>query len=125
MRQRPWLLIGLLAFTAVGALYGGIGLMTTGLGIPDEWLQSTPFDSWVLPGVALLAIVAAPMTAALIAELRGQPAADRLSLTAGLLLIGWIVVQVVMIQRFNPLQPTMFLIGVAIAGLSWRRSATG
>lgn len=121
--RRPWLLIGLHGFTAVGALYGGIGLMTTGLQIPAEWLAPTPFDSWVIPGIALLTIVAAPMTVGLIAQWRQWPTADRWSLLAGLLLVGWIVVQVLIIQRFHPLQPTMFVIGAAITALAWRRSA--
>jgi hypothetical protein len=56
-----WALVALEVLIAVNAVYGGVGLMVNGMGMPGEWLERTPFDSWVVPGVLLLALVAAPM----------------------------------------------------------------
>jgi hypothetical protein len=122
-RRRPWLLIGLLGFTGMGALYGGIGLIDGGLGMPIEWLDGSPFQTWVVPGLALLGIVAIPSLWALIEEALGAPTADRTAMIAGGLLVAWIVVQVLLLQRFHPLQPTMLAVGLLTAWLAWRRSA--
>jgi hypothetical protein len=64
-------LIGVELFVAVGAVYGGVGLISgNAIHIADEWLAGTPFNSWVLPGILLLIVVALPMTVAAVAEIR-------------------------------------------------------
>jgi hypothetical protein len=123
MRRRPWLLIGLLAFTGIGAVYGGVGLIDGSLGMPSEWLEGSPFQTWVIPGLALLIVVATPSLWALLEEVLRTPTADRTAVIAGALLVGWIAVQVLLLQRFHPLQPTMLAIGLLTAWLAWRRSA--
>src|SRR5690606_1042961 len=42
--------IGLELAIAAGAVYGGVGLVRDGMGMPVEWLAPTPFDSWRWPG---------------------------------------------------------------------------
>ena len=59
-----WGLFGVLCLVGVNAVYGGIGLIVNGMGMPDDWLERTPFDSWLLPGIALLVTVALPQFAA-------------------------------------------------------------
>ena len=41
------------AVVGLAAVVGGIGLVRNGLGMPEEWLLSTPFDTWLIPGVLL------------------------------------------------------------------------
>ena len=113
-----WSLIGLELLVAVNAGYGGVGLMLNGLGMPAEWLAGTPFDTWVLPGVFLLAVVAAPMAVAAAAELTRRSWAFAASLAAGTLQAGWIVAQVAIIQRYFVLQPVMFAAGVLVVLLA-------
>jgi hypothetical protein len=116
--------IGLEVFAGTGALAGGIGLVADNvLAMPADWLARTPFDSWTLPGVFLLLVVAAPMLVAATAELRRSPRAVVASSTAGVLLVGWIVVQWLVIGRFHWLQPTMLLVGLAVVVLAWPRRA--
>ena len=44
----------LMGLAAVG---GGVGLiLTNGLGMPVEWLEGSPFGSYTIPGVVLLAV---------------------------------------------------------------------
>jgi hypothetical protein len=122
VRTRPvawWLLVALEVIIAVNAVYGGIGLMVNGLGMPGDWLDATPFDSWRLPGVFLLAAVAVPMSVAAILELTRWRRAYLASVLAGLVLIGWIVVQVVVLRRYFFLQPVLGAAGVLVVGLAW------
>src|SRR6478609_5187852 len=115
-----WALVGVEVFVAVGAVYGGIGLIAgNAIHISDDWLVGTPFDSWVLPGVFLLLVVAAPMTVAAVAELRRRQWAYTASVIAGVAQIGWIIAQWVIMQRFFVLQPVMFTAGTVVVLLAW------
>jgi hypothetical protein len=74
--RRPWFVIGLELFISASAIYGGVGLIWNNvLGMPDDWLQGTPFTSWTLPGIFLLLVVAVPMAGAAVLELRRSPMA--------------------------------------------------
>jgi hypothetical protein len=114
-----WLLVGLEVLIAVNAIYGGIGLMVNGMGMPGDWLDATPFDSWTVPGVFLLVAVAVPMSVAAIGELTWWRLAYLASVLAGLVLIGWIVVQVLVLRRYFFLQPVLGVAGVLVIGLAW------
>lgn len=122
-----WALVATLALVTVNAVYGGIGLMANGMGMPDDWLERTPFDSWVLPGVALLLTVAVPQAWALVASWRGGPTAPRVALLVGAALVLWIVVQLLVLRRYFFLQPVIAGLGlleVALA-LAWSRHRGG
>ena len=108
------ILIAVEVFVAVGAVFGGIGLITDTLGMQSDWLSGTGFSSWVWPGVFLLLAIAAPMTAAAIGEWSKQPWAYAISVTAGAVLIGWIVVQWLIIGKYFFLQPTMLAVGLLV-----------
>ena len=115
-----WALVGVESFVAFGALYGGIGLIAgNAIHISDDWLVGTPFNSWVLPGIFLLLVVAAPMTVAAVAELRRRRWAYTASVVAGVAQIGWIIAQWAIMQRFFVLQPVMFTAGTAVVLLAW------
>ncbi|MDD7967970.1 hypothetical protein [Actinomycetospora lemnae] len=105
------LLEGLLGASAV---YGGIGLLTGTLGMSDAWLAGTPFTSWRWPGIALLLVVAVPMLAAAVLELRRHHLAPSASVVAGVLQVGWIAVQLLVMQRYFVLQPVVLLVAAAI-----------
>ena len=68
-RGPRWALIGVEALIGANAIYGGVGLIRDGTGMPADWLNATPFNSWVLPGVFLLVAIAVPMFTAAVAEL--------------------------------------------------------
>jgi hypothetical protein len=107
------------------AVYGAVGLLTGTLGMSDDWLAGTPFASWVVPGVALLLVVAVPMLGAAFLEVRGHPAAATASVAAGVLQVGWIAVQLLVMQRYFVLQPVVLLAAallLLVAGLGPRRA---
>jgi hypothetical protein len=119
-RVARWALVGMEGFVAVGAMYGGIGLIANNaLHMTDDWLIGTPFQSWTLPGVLLLLVVAVPMIVAAVAELFRLSWAYGASLLAGAAQVGWIVAQWLIMQRFFILQPVMLAAGVIVLLLAW------
>ncbi|SDP38288.1 hypothetical protein SAMN04515671_3969 [Nakamurella panacisegetis] len=123
-----WVLVALEVVVAVGAVYGGVGLIADDrIGIPSEWLRSTPFSTWVWPGIFLLLIVAVPMATAAVAEVLASRAAFALTMLAGTAQVGWIVVQWLMVGHFFFLQPVMFVAGLLVMLIGWlvHRHAVG
>jgi len=109
------MLVAVELFVAVGAVFGGIGLVANNaIGMLPEWLDGTPFQSWVLPGVFLFAVVALPMSVAAVAELRRVRWAYAASLLAGAAQVGWIAAQWLIMQRYFFLQPVLLSAGVAV-----------
>ena len=121
----PVTLLGLLVFVGVGAVYGGVGLMRDGMGMPLEWLHRLPVDTWLWPGVALLVTVAVPQVVAAWMVWRRDPRAGAVGVVVGAALVVWIVVQVALLQRYYFLQPVIAGIGLAEVGISlaWTRRA--
>jgi hypothetical protein len=113
-----WALVATEVVVGVNAVYGGVGLIRDGMGMPTDWLAGTPFGNWLLPGLFLLLVVAIPMLAAAFGEFRGRPWAYRSSVLAAGLLLGWIVMQVALLQRFFFLQPVLFAAGLLVGGLA-------
>jgi len=112
-------------FLALIALGGGINYLLDpqqgAQGVP-EVLQGTPFDSYRLPGIALLACNAVPPVIAIIGILRRRPWAKPAHVAVGAILMGWIVVQVAFIGSGSwlPLQAFCFALGLLIASLGVR-----
>jgi hypothetical protein len=121
----PWSLAALAALTGAAAVYGGAELIRDGFGMPDGWLAGTPLTGWVLPGVALLIGVAVPQFAA--AALIGSGARPALAAgyLAGLLLIAWIAVELLILRRYFFLQPVIAGLGAAEVLLAWRWQRNG
>lgn len=130
----------LLLFLALGALGGGITLIGdpsgAGLGLSRDRLADTPFADYLLPGLFLFIVFGLgslltvwllwtrPRLGALNAFTRRtfheQPPWV-LTLLLGLLLLVWIVVQVVLVRAFHPIQGVMAVIGLALIGLAFER----
>ncbi len=106
------------------AVYGGVGLLTGSLGMSDDWLAGTPFASWLVPGVALLLIVAVPMLGAALLEVRRHHLAPTASVLAGVLQVGWIAVQLLVMQRYFVLQPAVLLVAAGILLIAGLRRPT-
>jgi hypothetical protein len=108
-----WLFTAIALFLAAGAVHGGTQLLRNGFGMPLSWLGHTPFTGWTLPGFALLIGVALPQltAAALIAASHRRALAA--SYLAGLAVIAWIAVQLLVLQRYFFLQPVIAGLGLA------------
>ncbi|NMO89452.1 hypothetical protein [Actinomycetospora sp. TBRC 11914] len=129
VRTAPVLLravtIGIELVLGLSAVYGGIGLLTGTIGVPDTWLEETPFGSWLVPGVALLLVVAVPMLTAAVSEVRGWAVATAISATAGLLQVGWIAAQLLLMHRYDPLQPLVLALATVLLAATGLRVRSG
>ena len=105
-------LLGLLLFVGIGAVYGGVELVRNGMGMPLDWLDRLPVDTWTWPGVALLATVALPQLATAWLVWRRDPRAGVVGVLAGAALVLWIVVQLALLPRYFFLQPVIAGIGI-------------
>ena len=106
-------------FMAFWGVAGAIGLAGGGIDMGATVEDRFPFGP-VVAGIALLLAVAVPMAAATWALWRGSPYGLSLALLAGLVLVGWIVVEVLFIRTFTWLQPVCLVYGVLVAWVAWR-----
>jgi hypothetical protein len=90
-----------------------------------------PFESPVLGGSALAAIVALPFTVLAVLAWRNDRRAGLGAAAAGTLLIGWIVAELAFIRAVSFLQPVCVLVGVLFLlvgrrrAVRWRRARAG
>jgi hypothetical protein len=126
VRRRLWTRIALVAveaFVAAGAAYGSIMLITDAWRLDPAMLRHLPVDTWMLPGVALAVLIAVPNVVAAVLVAMGGAWARAVSLLAGGILVGWIVVQIALIQQYFYLQPVMGVCGLLTIALAYRLPA--
>ena len=121
MIDSRWTRISLLALeTLMGlaAVVSGPALVATnGLGMPTEWMADSPFGNYTVPGLVLLAVGLVNLTGAVLVLRRHRWAAPA-SAFAGILWVGWFVVQVAVVGLVSWQQPLYSVIGLLIVGLS-------
>jgi hypothetical protein len=104
---------------SVGAIGGALNLVVFAArdAMPADLLARTPFSSWVWPGIALMLTVAVPAAIVAIGAWVGRPFAHVGHPLVGMILIGWIIVQVWVIGPVSALQPVMAIWGLLITVL--------
>ena len=97
---------------AASAVGGAVAiLVTNGLGMPLSMLDGSPFTSFLVPGLILLAVVGGTQILAAVL-LIGRRRASLLGMAfAGFTMIVWILVETVVIQGFGLLQALYFATG--------------
>ena len=111
--------IVLLLFNGFGALYGGLSLITDPTGgklkLPLSYLETTPFNNYLIPGIVLLCVNGIFPFIVLALILFRHQRAPFFILAQGVLLSGWIVVQIFLLQMFYaPLHGTLLAVGAAL-----------
>ncbi len=119
-RMRSVGLLALLLAVGLLAVACGIVLIVNGLGMPLSTLATTPFDSFLIPGLLLSVVVGGSLLGAACLIWVRHPLAWIASLGAGLILLGWIVVEAVMIADGRVLQAIILIAALLIVGLAWR-----
>jgi hypothetical protein len=126
--MKKWLnilAITLLLINGLGALYGGGNLIMypdgSGFGMPLSMLAHTPFHNFLIPGIILF--VANGLSSILVCAvlLLNVRYAWWLVMAQGAVLVGWIVIQVILIQGVGFLHLLFGGIGVALIVTTWLR----
>lgn len=112
------LLIGLLWFSGLAAVAGGIGLIMGKMGLPPQWLEPTGFDSYYFPGVILMAVVGGSALIAAVSQHKKLVGANLATVVAGIIMMFWVVGEIASIREVNFLQAIFFAIGLSIVLLT-------
>ena len=127
-----FLMIGCMIFLSIMALPVGFTMITQPanmpIGMPMEWLSTTPFKDYFIPGLILFTVIGLFPLVILYGLVRRPNWAwlngleSRLhehwswiaSIVYGIAVMIWIVVQVYWMGLSHPLQPIVFLLGLVI-----------
>lgn len=108
------LLASLAVFHLLSAVAGALGLTVGGgIGFDPAWLDGTPFTSYFWPGIILGVIVGGIQVPALVAQRRRLDVAWGMHAAAGLAMMIWIFVELVLIREWSVLQGIYFTTGCA------------
>ena len=108
---------------AVGAYVGALGLVSGFLRLPPDLEERLPLASPVLGGIALTVIVAVPATVVAVLAWLAHRGADLAAVIEGLLLIGWIVVELAFIRELSYFHVIYVVVGLGL--IAWGRDALG
>ncbi|WP_050613855.1 hypothetical protein [Bacillus testis] len=113
--------------TAIGAITAGFGLVSdptgSSVGLPLSLLDGTVFSSYLIPGLCLLGIIGfGHLFVCFVMWKRGSRAWFYLG-SVGIVLMGWIIIQVLLIGYCSPLQPIFLAVGLIelIGALLWKK----
>jgi hypothetical protein len=112
--RRPWLAVTA-ALTSFGAFAGTVGLATGTLALDDDLNERLPFASPVVGGIALALAVGIPFALLAWTAWRGDERAELAAGAAGVLLVGWIVVQLAFLRAPSFLHAAYLAVGLAFA----------
>ncbi|GAA3026811.1 hypothetical protein [Microbacterium dextranolyticum] len=106
-------------FELISCLIGAVlGVFFGGAGVPDAWLDDTPFTSFVVPGLILGVVVGGAQALALVAHHRRLRLAPGLHVAAGLVMMTWIFAEIALLQVWSPLQGLYFATGLVQVALA-------
>jgi hypothetical protein len=108
----------LLLFNGVGAIYGGGNLILhpdgSSLGITIEWLRYSPFNDFLIPGIVLFLVNGILSFVVIIFILINFRHYRMLVIAEGVLLSGWIVIQMFLLRTVNNLHIIMGSTGLLL-----------
>ena len=113
-------LVVLQVLMGLAAVGGGLDLVLTNgqlMRMPVELLRGSPFDSYLIPGLVLLAVGIINLASA-VAVLRRHRGGAPASVVVGIMWIGWFVVQLAVVGLLNWQQPVYFAVGLLIIALA-------
>jgi uncharacterized BrkB/YihY/UPF0761 family membrane protein len=121
-----WLYLAGALGLGASALFGGGMLVRDPTGasmeMPVEWLGGTPFPDYLVPGLLLFTVLGVGSFVVTYGLLRRRDWALTAAVGLGVALVGWLVVQMVLIQMFHPFHVIYGGLGVALVLLATRPS---
>jgi hypothetical protein len=112
----------ILGLTAVA---GGIYLLAGAPRLSREWLERTPFNTYVWPGLVLLILVGGSLIAAAILLLAEARLGRLVSVEAGVVLVGSAAIHLSTVGYRHWLQLAALAVGLAVVVLSLALPAPG
>ncbi len=107
---------GLLAFIGVGAVVCGLMLILDpdggSIGLPLELLEHSPFEDFLIPGIALFSINGIASIIGALLVFKKHRYAGLASMFLGVAMIIWILAETYWYKGDSFLQPAMFSVGV-------------
>ena len=110
---------GLLAFGALNAFAGGYYGMAGAEDVPREWLEGSPFEDYFIPSLVLFVVVGGSLLAAAIAVFAGLRLARAVAIVAGVVVVGWLAAETLVIGYVSWMQPATALGALLILLLAW------
>jgi len=109
----------LLIFNGISALGGGAGLIFDPSGesmqMPLDLLKHSPFNNFLIPGIILLTFNGLLSFLIAFFAVRRNRFYPQLTILQGIILVGWLSVQIVMIRDFYaPLHAPYFMVGLGM-----------
>lgn len=103
-------------FVAVMAVPAGLSLILepdgSGIGLPTEILQTSPFRDYLIPGLFLFVFNGIFQVIGAVASFRKSKHTGMLGLGLGIILLLWIVIQVYFTGLVHFLQPLFFMVAI-------------
>jgi hypothetical protein len=113
----------LLLFNGVGAIYGGGNLILhpdgSSIQMSLVWLEDTPFHNYLIPGIILFVVNGLFSIFALAALLVNRKDYPWLVIIQGIILLGWLGIQVILIQTVYFLHYIMGGVGLMLMTIGW------
>ena len=107
----------------LGAVGGGLALVLepsgSNIGIPLEVLKSSPFSTFLMPGIVLLIVNGFGSLVGATASFTRYWCAGEIAIALGLFLVAWIMLQVYWFAAFHWLHALYLCIGLLELILGW------
>lgn len=122
--KKYFIILGIIeAFIALGAIPAGYLFLSdtsgTRMGNSITLLESSPLESFLIPGLFLLIVHGFGNVFGAILSIGKKYAAGITGLALGIIMILWIIIQVYWIGLSSFMQPLFFCIGIAEASSGW------
>lgn len=114
----------LLLVNGTGAVYGGFQLITDPSGsklqMPLSFLKHSPFQSYLIPGIILIMVNGVFSYITLSTIFLKKNYYPWFIIIQGIMLCGWILIQMILLQLFYaPLHATFLIIGACLIICGW------
>ncbi len=123
-RLQRWMLAALCLFTGITAIGGGASLVIRPDGslleASPSMLAHSPFATFLIPGVLLLAVIGIGSSVAGVLVARDARVAPYFAYVAGAALLVWIIAEMVLLRSHHWLQVGYLTVGALILLEAWR-----
>jgi hypothetical protein len=115
-----YLIAVLTGFVALSAIGGGIAILVGVDKFPIEWLRNMPFSDYTIPALVLAIVVGGSSLTAAVTMFTSRQVGVVASMVAGLIMAGWILVEIVTINAPRPswIEGAYLAVGLVVFGLA-------